>query len=661
MPSFARVALNIPVEKTFIYEIPQNLQHTIKRFQLVKIPFGNRSLSGLILEIGAHFPELDSLETNKIKSISMIIDEIPRITEELYKLALWISGYFLSSIGEALFCLFPSSAPAKKNQNNINKNSDAPLIPIHRLTALQEKTYKEICRSFFRLPKKPVLLYGITGSGKTEIYLKLIQDTLDLGKSVLFLVPEIGLSHQTVIHIKNHFQKVAILNSRMSPLQKVNEWKSIANGDQKIVVGPRSAVFAPVKDLGLIIIDEEHSPFYKEHSSPRYHARQVAYMRAKESGASLLLGSATPSVESVHLANKDFYALVSLTERYNHASLPLITTIKHNSFKDVFHPTMIEKIKDRLAKKEQIILFLNKRGFSDVLVCSDCSHIFTCESCDISYTYHRIPEKKLQCHYCGQIRPIPEKCPVCQSVRLHPSGTGTQKIELLLKKLFPDALIARFDFDTTRKKDDVSSMYQDFLAQKIDILVGTQMIGHGFHFPGVTFVGIIGFEMMLNWPDFRSVENTLSLLFQISGRAGRGSIPGEVCIQATNEDISFFNFLKSNDYMGYAEKELSLRKETFYPPFSRLVRFLFKDRNEKKAKQSSIDVASFIRNTTAKILLLGPAPAPLPKIGNLYRYHLIIKYPHRTIEINSLIKNIKSYIMDNNIACEIDIDPISMV
>jgi primosomal protein N' (replication factor Y) len=587
------------------------------------------------------------------------LDPLPRLTEDQFRLAQWISEYYVSSLGETLFSIVPSCTPPRKKEK---VPPDSSLnIPLHSLTPLQQETIRQIRRHWSLNPSKPVLLYGVTGSGKTEIYLSLIKETLAACQSVLLLVPEIGLSHQTVQQVKRHFSSVAVLHSQMTQIRKLRIFREIQSGRKNIVIGPRSAIFAPVVNLGLIILDEEHSSFYKEHSSPRYHARQVAFMRSRISHAKILLGSATPSAESYHLAQKGQYGLVALTERFNSTPLPQIDILKHNPRIEILHPVMRTRIEEKLGKNEQVILFFNKRGFANLLYCQDCGHVLTCEACEIPYTYHKSPEERLQCHFCGVIRTKPQTCPQCGSVKLSPRGMGTQKIEMAIKKIFPDAKVARFDFDTTRKKDETSSLYQDFRDHKIDILVGTQMLGHGFHFPHVTFVGIIGFEMMLNWPDFRSVEHTLSLLFQISGRAGRGEIPGEVVVQTSDETIPFLKHLKTQDYLAFLKEELEARKKYGYPPFQRLVRFLFKSKKAENALKMSGLLASEIQRLGIKASMLGPAPAPLAKLGSQFRVHLLLKFQARNEKVTLQLSSLKSFILSNNIACEMDVDPIDLI
>lgn len=659
MPLFVQVALDLPLANSFTYSVPGHLEGAISKGQLVKVPFGRRTLVGFVISLNHQLPPNLSITLEQIRPVQELLDPLPRFNDDQFKLAQWISEYYIASLGETLFSLAPSCKPAKKKREPIPVSSK--INPLHPLTQIQQETVRRIKQEWDTRSSKQVLLYGITGSGKTEIYLSLIKESLESNQSVIFLVPEIGLSHQTVGQVKKHFDSVAVLHSQMTQIQKLRAFREIQSGKKNIVVGPRSAIFAPVSNLGLIIIDEEHSPFYKEHASPRYHARQVAYMRSRISSAKILLGSATPSAESFHLAQKGHYALVSLTTRYNSAPLPKIEIMRHNASTDILHPKMQSLIKEKLDRREQVILFFNKRGFSNLLFCQDCGHILTCDACEISYTYHRTPEERLQCHFCGIIKNKPQSCPQCGSSKLFPRGMGTQKIELVVKKIFPDARVSRFDFDSTRKKDEASGLYQDFLDHKIDILVGTQMIGHGFHFPNVTFVGIIGFEMMLNWPDFRSVEHTLSLLFQISGRAGRGKIPGEVVIQTSDATIPFLKYLEKQDYISYLDEELKNRKESGYPPFQRLVRFLFKSQKADNALKMSQLVVSEIRKLGIKAAILGPAPAPLPKLGNLFRVHLLLKFPTRDDKTTQSLIHLKSFIMINKLNCEMDIDPISMI
>ncbi|MBS4947295.1 MAG: primosomal protein N' [Streptococcus mitis] len=479
----------------------------------------------------------------------------------------------------------------------------------------------------------PFLLQGITGSGKTEVYLQIIQGALDKGKTAILLVPEISLTPQmTERFIARFGDKVAILHSGLSNGEKYDEWRKVERGDAQVVVGARSAIFAPLKNLGVMIIDEEHEATYKQDSNPRYHAREVAILRAQYNQAVLVLGSATPSLESRARAGKGVYQHLRLTQRAN--PLARIPEVQVIDFRDYigqnetsnFTPPLLEAIQDRLAKKEQVVLMLNRRGYSSFVMCRECGTVDTCPNCDISLTLH-MDTKTMNCHYCGFSKDIPQVCPNCKSRSIRYYGTGTQKAYDELAELFPQARILRMDVDTTRKKGSHQALLDQFGRGEADILLGTQMIAKGLDFPNVTLVGVLNADTALNLPDFRSSERTFQLLTQVAGRAGRAEKAGQVLIQSYNPQHYSIRFAKDQDYEGFYAYEMGIRRQLGYPPYYFTIGITLSHKKEEEVVKRAYEVMNILRlglSETSNIL--GPTPKPIARTHNLYHYQILIKY-----------------------------------
>ena len=495
---------------------------------------------------------------------------------------------------------------------------------------------KEACEAVVgAIGKKhpPFLLQGITGSGKTEVYLQIIQGALDMGKTAIVLVPEISLTPQmTERFIARFGEQVAILHSGLSNGEKYDEWRKVERGDAQVVVGARSAIFAPLKDLGVIIIDEEHEASYKQDSNPRYHARDVAILRAQYNRAALVLGSATPSLESRARAGKGVYQHLRLTKRANPlASVPEVQLIDFRDYigqneTSNFTPPLIEAIQDRLAKKEQVVLMLNRRGYSSFVMCRECGTVDTCPNCDISLTLH-MDTKTMNCHYCGFSKEIPHVCPNCQSRSIRYYGTGTQKAYDELAELFPEARILRMDVDTTRKKGSHQALLEQFGNGEADILLGTQMIAKGLDFPNVTLVGVLNADTALNLPDFRSSERTFQLLTQVAGRAGRAEKAGQVLIQSYNPNHYAIRFAKDQDYEGFYAYEMGIRRQLGYPPYYFTIGITLSQKKEEEVIKRAYQVMEILRSGLSDAsIILGPTPKPIARTHNLYHYQILIKY-----------------------------------
>ncbi len=504
--------------------------------------------------------------------------------------------------------------------------------PFLSLNNEQAYAVEQICSAIGQ-DSKPFLLEGITGSGKTEVYLHVIDRVLKQGKTAIVLVPEISLTPQMTNRFISRFGKlVAIMHSGLSDGEKFDEWQKIKNGQAKVVVGARSAIFAPIENLGAIIIDEEHESTYKQESNPRYHARDVALLRAKYHKAALVLGSATPSIESRARASKNVYQFLQLNQRANpYAKIPNVEIIDFRDFigkQEVsnFTPYLIERIKEKLERNEQIVLMLNRRGYSSFIMCRDCGYVDNCPNCDISLTLH-MDSKTMNCHYCGFQKAIPRSCPNCRSSSIRYYGTGTQKAFDELREVIPEARILRMDVDTTRKKGSHEKILKAFGKHEADILLGTQMIAKGLDFPNVTLVGVLNADTSLNLPDFRASEKTFQLLTQVSGRAGRAEKEGQVFIQTYNPEHYAIQFAKSQDFESFYNYEMQIRHKLAYPPYYFTVGITLSHQNEDEVLKKSYQVLQILKtNLSDSVKILGPTPKPIARTHNLYHYQLILKY-----------------------------------
>ena len=579
-----------------------------------------------------------------------------------------------------------SIAPQISERDPYAKEHILPTQPLE-LNAQQATALESIVDSMERLAKrdddeaKPVednvfLLHGVTGSGKTEVYLQAIAYALGQGKGAIVLVPEISLTPQTVERFKARFSQgpqqtlVAVLHSHLSAGERHDEWHKIRQGRARIVIGARSAVFAPVEPLGLVVVDEEHEHSYKQEEAPRYNARDLAVVRGQQEGAAVVLGSATPCMESYHNVQRKKYGLLSLTERVDNIQMPIVRVIDMRSAarKDkvagIFSPQLREAILQRLEKNEQVMLFLNRRGWSSSLQCPECGFVAECPNCSVSLTYHRAAQQ-LMCHICGHIETAPKKCPEtkCGNVAIRFSGLGTEKVEAALEKGFPSARIKRMDSDTLKRKEDYRRILGDFRTGKIDILVGTQMIAKGLHFPNVTLVGIIHADLSLHIPDFRAGERTFQLLTQVAGRAGRGEVEGEVYVQSFTPFHPAIQYARRHDYVGFYEQEIEFRQQLNYPPVGRVALLTLRGRSEDRVKF----VADHLRremDTVAKelgeVVVAGPAPAPLLRAENFYRYQIML----RTSRMPQLSRKLsvlrETFPIPEDLRLVIDIDPMSL-
>jgi primosomal protein N' (replication factor Y) len=517
---------------------------------------------------------------------------------------------------------------------------------------------------------QPMLLHGVTGSGKTAVYLSAMQAVLAKGRSAILLVPEIGLTPAVAADLHQIFaDEVAILHSALSDDERAEQWKRIRSGECHIVVGTRSAVFAPVPDLALIIVDEEHDTSYKQEETPRYHARDVAVMRAKMSNAAVVLGSATPSLETYYNATHGKYKLLELPERIEKRPLPEVEVIdmrdefQHTHKDAILSRRLIEEIGERLERREQVMVLLNRRGYSSFVLCRSCGETVQCKNCAIAMTYHK-REHRLICHYCGFMRPVPKTCPKCGSEYVQYLGTGGEKLEDILHSLFPQARIARLDRDTVRGRDDLERVLGALQAGEIDLLVGTQMIAKGHDIPNVTLVGVVGSDAALSFPDFRAAERTFQLLTQVAGRAGRGETPGRVVLQTFFPDHYAIQFAASHDYQGFYEKEARFRSWMHYPPYAAVSNVLVRSTKLDEALDWSGILGKWFQETRLPdVRVLGPAAAAIVRLKTEYRYHFLIKSKSRE-KMNSALRAMIEHATEQKIPrgnLVADVDALSML
>ncbi|WP_079529794.1 primosomal protein N' [Halobacillus hunanensis] len=539
------------------------------------------------------------------------------------------------------------------------------------LTEEQQSAIEPVLAAIEQEAHDVFLLHGVTGSGKTEVYLQSIQQVIDRGQEAIMLVPEIALTPQMVERFKGRFgSKVAVLHSALSAGEKYDEWRKIQRQEVQVVVGARSAIFAPFTNIGIIIIDEEHESSYKQEDRTRYHARDVAIERGKIHACPVMLGSATPALETYARAVKGNYHLLTLSKRMNEAMMPKAELVDmreelHEGNRSMFSRQLKDKIEERIARGEQIVLFLNRRGYATFVMCRDCGHVKECPHCDIALTYHRRQER-LKCHYCSHEEPMPAQCPECESKTIRYFGTGTQKIEEGLQQLIPEARVIRMDVDTTRRKGAHEHLLQQFGEKQADILLGTQMIAKGLDFANVTLVGVLAADSLLNLPDFRASEKTFQLLTQVSGRAGRHKLPGEVVIQTYTPEHYSIQLSSQFNYEAFFTEEMRLRKAFHYPPYYFLTLFTVSHPNQLKVQEVTQKIVQFMgQRLSERADVLGPTPSALTRINDRYRYQCMVKYKKEP-EQRKLVQRILHYYEDemkqeNGLQITVDFQPYQLM
>lgn len=633
---YAEVAVALPLRETFHYRIPAKFRKLARPGVRTVVPFGFRQVTGTIVALSDHSP------VRKLKSLLRILDEEPLFRPDLLELTRWIAEVYQAGWGEVLSAALPGGLRQGKPARPRKPEMEEPTLPTEplKLTSAQQQALDRIGASIREKRHEVFLLHGITSSGKTEVYLQAIAQILEQGRTAIVLVPEISLTPQTVERFKGRLgsDRVAVLHSAMPEGRRGQEWRRIQSGEARVVVGARSAVFAPVDHFGLVVVDEEHEPSYKQGDAPRYHAREAAIHRAEGCGAVVILGSATPSLETFYHATAAEAGpprihLLELRERIDEVPLPEVQIVDmreqmaagHRS--RIFSRPLEETLAEILEAHQQAILFLNRRGFSTFVHCRKCGHVLRCKACGISLTYH-IDSKQMICHSCRASEPPPEFCPKCRSDYVRFQGIGTERVESELARLFPAARIARMDSDATRAMGSHAKILRAFDRREVDVLVGTQMVAKGLDFPRVTLVGVISADTALNLPDFRSAERTFHLLTQVAGRAGRSRLPGRVIVQTYAPHHYAILAAKEQDYASFYQQELAIRRQIGLPPFTRLTRLTARSLREGKAVSFTESLAAACRNAfPPTVQVLGPAPAPIPKLRRQYRWQVLLQAP----------------------------------
>lgn len=654
VPVYYELAFDVPINKTFTYSSDEKgLAATGKR---AIASFGRRELLGFILKEHNSLP--DTLKETAIKPIRRVVDAEALFGAKEIELARWMSAYYFCGIGEALACMIPSG----RKESALSSIANDEPIPDAAIELSEEQT--QAIHTILDSKTAHHYVYGITGSGKTEVFLRLADEMIAKDKSVIYLVPEISLSHQVEELITKRFGPIAVtVHSGMSPSSRLAAWTRIRRGETRIVVGPRSAVFAPLQNLGLIIIDEEHDGSYKSGTTPRYHARQLAFKRSSMDSSLLVMGSATPSVESWQLMNEGKINKLILSKRLSGGAEPEIVPVNMENSEGCLSNTLREEIRISARMGRQSILFLNRRGFSYFYHCKQCSYELRCKNCSVSLTYHKSSGRAV-CHYCGYSVIPPTHCPQCGSMEAGYSGFGTEMIEEEVRRTFPDLRILRVDADSTSKKGSLKETLDLFRSGTVDILLGTQMVAKGLNFPGVRLVGVVLADTALNLPDFRSAERTFSLIVQVAGRAGRYFPDGKVIVQSFRPQDPAITRACTMDIDGFYESELAQRKILGFPPFSRIIRFTTRAKSSEKADNAIHRLFLLLESMiTQDMELLGPAECPIGIIAGNYRRQLLLRGQSMKA-IHAIVgRALKKYneAKENAVYLELDVDPVSLL
>ena len=801
---YCDVSLPVPVDQLFTYSLPLTLRHRVQTGSRLVVPFGSRTLTGVILRCHDDRPDIATRDALRL------IDSSPVLDAELLALGRWIAGYYCAPLGEVLRGMLPLAAEIRKGkvwsltdagrdaarQLLLDSAADDPVIQVlrmlekrplsaaylakalpladkaikslerkgfivveqvqterdplrapserlrvelaeappadlrlnkperelraflelhpgshnlkeledtvrnasiaarslarkgvvtlkpetvaiaagpvrarHALNPAQQNAYDQISAAIAAKRFQTFLLHGVTGSGKTEVYLNCIESALAADRSALLLVPEIALTPAMAGQFFTRFgDRVAILHSAFTDVERSDQWRRIRSGVASVVVGTRSGVFAPVRNLGLIVVDEEHDGSYKQEENPRYNGRDVAIVRAQAANACVVLGSATPSLESRYNAEREKYSLLELPARIEERPMPTVELIDmRQEFLETrqqatFSRKLIEAIGARLENGEQTIVLLNRRGFSSFVACRACGERVSCMNCSLTLTHHK-RDRRLLCHYCGYAEKIPSACPKCQSEHIYFLGLGSEKVEEELHRAFPTARIARLDRDTVTGKRQYETILNEFREGSFDILVGTQMIAKGHDIPNVTLVGVVSADIGLGMPDFRAAERTFQLLTQVAGRAGRGNVPGIVIIQTINPDHYAIRMAAAQDYAAFYQKELHFRRMMLYPPFSAMANVLVRAEKKEAAMRMSSELGLLLNPPPEKLKIMGPAEAPVPRLKNEYRYQFLVKAASRKA-LNELLQRVRAFTLEHKwgaTALVIDVDPLTLM
>lgn len=664
---YLQIVLNIPLNQTFTYswnDSENNSGETPETGKRAEVKFGNRKMTGFIVSVENEIPKECPVSAEKIRSVLKIIDKEPLFTLEIYEFAAWISRYYICSIGEAIFSIIPSRAKREISCPGFSFEDDITAKNTNQLSDEQINAVNAVIKAGESGSVSYHYLYGPTGTGKTEVFLQCAEWFLNQGKGVIYLVPEIGLTPQVVKAVTARFgNTAAVLHSGLTPSQKLSEWRRIMHKEARIVIGARSAVFAPVPELGMIIIDEEHDGSYKSGETPRYHARQAAMHRCTALGIPLLMGSATPSAEAWHLMQTGRLVRHSLTKRLAGGAMPKIHIIDLSTIENsgCISDELAEEIRKTVENRKQVILFLNRRGFTHFFRCNSCGYEIKCKNCSVPMTYHKA-ENRLRCHYCGWSIQPPSSCPQCSSLDVGYSGFGTEYIETETRVKFPDARILRIDTDALTKKGELQEKLDSFRNGEYDIMLGTQMVAKGLNFPNLQLVGVVLADTSLHMPDFRASERTFSLITQVAGRAGRYFPDGKVFVQTYNPYKEPIKYACSGEIEAFYKYELETRKILGFPPFSRLARLVFRSAKQILAEKFASDSVEILKKICGKNTdIIGPAECPILKISQNFRYQVILRGMDIRIMQQAISNLMYNYTHPASVYIEFDIDPVSLL
>jgi len=655
MVKYVEVVIATPVDQMFTYTFDPDEQQVLVGCRLT-VPFGRRNVTAFALAVSEKQPET----TFSLKHVIKVIDKEPLFNKEHILLASWIRTYYFCSLGEALSAMLPSNRREAKDELVPDESLASPreiILSDHQSQAIQQIISSSHLFHY---------LYGVTGSGKSEVFFRVAEHVVAQGKQVIYLVPEITLTYQLLEALELRYgERVAVLHSGLTGSKRLKEWRRIQRGEVDIVIGARSAVFAPCPDLGLIIVDEEHEQTYKAGNTPRYHARQVAQRRAVMNTAKLLMGSATPSLESYYQMSEGSVVQHNLPHRVSGGKEPVIQIVDMLREKEMLSRELFRQMQATLERGNQVILFLNRRGFSYFFHCTSCGYEMICPHCSISLTYHK-HTNSMVCHYCGYTTPPVSVCPSCNSVDVGYAGFGTQMVEEEIVRKFPLARIERLDADVGRKKGETGQIIKRFQEGKTDILLGTQMVAKGLNFQNVDLVGIVLADGTLNLPDFRSAERTFSLLVQVSGRSGRFLTNGRVIVQTYHPEASSIQKAATGAYEAFYAEELETRKITGFPPFMRLVNITVRGKNKARCVEQCTVLETLAGSAISRlgdrsVEIIGVSECPIGKISNNYRYHMILRSAtiKNLLRVTSFIRT--SYTPASGIYIEIDVDPLHLL
>jgi primosomal protein N' (replication factor Y) len=671
LTQLVEIVLPVPLAQVFSYRFhpgkDSGEEACLALGDLVVVPFGRRpEVTGLVVEVADLAPDVREVDGVKLRDVTRVHPPEYRITGDRMRLARWMASYYVLPLGEVIPLFHPPS-PGTRARGKGRDTAQSPYPSVDpqniTLTEAQERAVQSAERILASGSFGALLLHGVTGSGKTEVYLNVIALALAAGRGAIYLLPEIALTPQTLSRISARFgDRVAAIHSGMSAGQRCRVHEQAARGEIQVVVGPRSALFAPVCDLGVIIVDEEHETSYKQDEKPRYHARHAALIRGRENRAVVMLGSATPDLESMVNALEGRFELLELPDRMG-GTLPIVEVVdmRGGGNPEGFTPALTEAMNETLDQGRQIILYYNRRGFARVLQCADCGEVVMCPHCDIGVTYHLRP-RRLLCHYCGFSRQNPKTCPDCGAEEFLPAGGGTEKVELNLQANFPDARILRLDHDTTRRRGSHRRILTAFAEGEADILVGTQMVAKGHHFPKVGLVGVMAADDGLGLPDYRAAERSFQLLTQVAGRSGRTEA-GRVIFQTWRPDDPVIQAAAAHDYAAFLTAETPVRKALGYPPFNRLLRLGIVSRRMSHAEEAARQLAEAIRANLQgpKLEVLGPAPAVFPRLKDRYRFQILVKGTLGKKEkkwLGECLRSFKEGFRDVDVIH--DVDPVNM-